>query len=30
MVWVYLMSLERVEKLGGVLISSGCWSGREF
>lgn len=27
MVWVYLMSWERVEKLGGVMISSGCWSG---
>lgn len=26
MVWVYLMSLELVEKLGGVMISSGCWS----
>ncbi|MGB5960240.1 MAG: gamma-glutamylcyclotransferase [Coleofasciculaceae cyanobacterium] len=25
MVWVYLMSLERVEKLGGVRIDSGCW-----
>jgi gamma-glutamylcyclotransferase (GGCT)/AIG2-like uncharacterized protein YtfP len=26
MVWVYLMRFERVQKLGGVMISSGCWS----
>jgi gamma-glutamylcyclotransferase (GGCT)/AIG2-like uncharacterized protein YtfP len=25
-VWVYLMSLGRVQRLGGVRISSGCWS----
>lgn len=27
LVWVYLMSFERVEKLGGIMISSGCWNG---
>ncbi len=27
LVWVYLMRFERVQKLGGVMISSGCWSG---
>ena len=26
MVWVYLMSSERIQRLGGVKISSGCWS----
>lgn len=26
MVWVYLMSWQLVQKLGGVMISSGCWS----
>ena len=26
LVWVYLMSLERVQRLGGVMLSSGCWS----
>lgn len=26
MVWVYLMSWELVQKLGGVMISCGCWS----
>ncbi|WP_392532919.1 gamma-glutamylcyclotransferase [Nostoc sp. C117] len=25
--WVYLMSLERVEELGGFLQPDGCWSG---
>ena len=28
LVWVYLMSLERVKKLGGVMISFGCWNAR--
>ncbi len=26
LVWVYLMSLERVQQLGGVMINSGCWN----
>ena len=25
--WVYLMTLEQVQSLKGVLIPSGCWSG---
>ncbi|MBN3870230.1 gamma-glutamylcyclotransferase [Nostoc sp. JL33] len=25
--WVYLMTLERVEQLGGFLQPDGCWSG---
>lgn len=29
-VWVYLMSFERVKRLKGVLIPSGCWSGSVF
>ena len=24
--WIYLMQPERVQRLGGTLISSGCWS----
>jgi gamma-glutamylcyclotransferase (GGCT)/AIG2-like uncharacterized protein YtfP len=27
LVWVYLMSFERVQRLGGVRIISGCWHG---
>lgn len=26
-VWVYLMSFERVGRLRGILLPSGCWSG---
>lgn len=25
--WVYFMTPERVQRLGGVLLRSGCWSG---
>ena len=24
--WVYLMTAKRVQRLGGILIPSGCWS----
>ncbi len=25
--WVYLMTLEQVNRLGGVLLTNGCWNG---
>ncbi len=25
--WVYLMTFEQVQRLGGVLVPSGCWNG---
>lgn len=28
--WVYVMSLEQIDRLGGIRISSGVWSERDF